>query len=194
MSCNSSIADRREEGSYNHKQLEIDYEFEEKQKFIKQEEVSNKVDKWVKQQPINQSEETINKYLIYKKVKNYGCFESVDSLVIPLRDIEGKIWSRQIIDLNSNTPKLFELGGRTKGCMHIIGDLKAAKQVYICEGYATAATVHMAKQTPSIAAFSLGNIINVNRIKNIRPDIILIEDNCEGIFGKYDLTEGNVSG
>ena len=156
-----TIADRREEGSYNHKQLQIDYEQEEKQKLIKQEEVSNKVDKWVKQQPINQSEETINKYLIYKKVKNYGCFESVDSLVIPLRDIEGKIWSRQIIDLNSNTPKLFELGGRTKGCMHIIGDLKAAKQVYICEGYATAATVHMAKQTPSIAAFSLGNIINV---------------------------------
>ncbi len=145
----------------NHKPLQIDYEQEEKQKLIKQEEVSNKVDKWVKQQPINQSAETINKYLIYKKVKNYGCFESVDSLVIPLRDINGKIWSRQIIDLNKTAGKFFELGGRTKGCMHVIGDLKAAKQVYICEGYATTATIYMATQKPSIAAFSLGNIINV---------------------------------
>uniref|UniRef100_A0A6C0KF67 DegT/DnrJ/EryC1/StrS aminotransferase family protein n=1 Tax=viral metagenome TaxID=1070528 RepID=A0A6C0KF67_9ZZZZ len=33
---------------------------------------------------------------------------------------------------------------------------------------------------------NLGNIINVPRIKRIRPDIIIIEDNCEGIFGKYE--------
>lgn len=33
---------------------------------------------------------------------------------------------------------------------------------------------------------NLGGIINVDRIKNLRPDIILIEDNCEGIFGKYN--------
>jgi perosamine synthetase len=33
---------------------------------------------------------------------------------------------------------------------------------------------------------NLGNIINVNRLKKIRPDLIFIEDNCEGLFGKYD--------
>jgi perosamine synthetase len=33
---------------------------------------------------------------------------------------------------------------------------------------------------------NLGNVINVPRIKRIRPDIIIIEDNCEGIFGKYE--------
>jgi ribosomal protein S18 acetylase RimI-like enzyme len=33
---------------------------------------------------------------------------------------------------------------------------------------------------------NLGNIVNVDRINRIRPDIILIEDNCEGIFGKYN--------
>lgn len=31
-----------------------------------------------------------------------------------------------------------------------------------------------------------GNIINVPRLKRLRPDIIFIEDNCEGIFGKYE--------
>lgn len=33
---------------------------------------------------------------------------------------------------------------------------------------------------------NLGNIINVPRLKCMRPDIVFIEDNCEGIFGKYD--------
>lgn len=32
---------------------------------------------------------------------------------------------------------------------------------------------------------NLGNIINVERMKKIRPDIIFVEDNCEGLFGKY---------
>jgi perosamine synthetase len=33
---------------------------------------------------------------------------------------------------------------------------------------------------------NLGNIINVPRLKKIRPDLIFVEDNCEGLFGKYD--------
>jgi perosamine synthetase len=33
---------------------------------------------------------------------------------------------------------------------------------------------------------NLGNIINVPRLKIIRPDLIFIEDNCEGFTGKYE--------
>lgn len=33
---------------------------------------------------------------------------------------------------------------------------------------------------------NLGNIINVNRIKQLRPDLILLEDNCEGFSGQYN--------
>jgi perosamine synthetase len=33
---------------------------------------------------------------------------------------------------------------------------------------------------------NLGNIINVPRLKLLRPDIIFIEDNCEGFTGKYE--------
>lgn len=33
---------------------------------------------------------------------------------------------------------------------------------------------------------NLGNIIDIEKLHRIRPDIILIEDNCEGIFGKYN--------
>jgi perosamine synthetase len=38
---------------------------------------------------------------------------------------------------------------------------------------------------------NLGNIVNVPKLKKIRPDLIFIEDNCEGLFGKY---ENNYSG
>ena len=33
---------------------------------------------------------------------------------------------------------------------------------------------------------NLGGVIDIDRIKQIRPDIVLIEDNCEGLFGKYN--------
>ena len=33
---------------------------------------------------------------------------------------------------------------------------------------------------------NLGNIINVPRLKRLRPDLIFVEDNCEGLFGKYE--------
>lgn len=38
---------------------------------------------------------------------------------------------------------------------------------------------------------NFGNIINVPKLKRLRPDLIFIEDNCEGLFGKY---EGQYSG
>lgn len=36
-----------------------------------------------------------------------------------------------------------------------------------------------------LVVHNLGNIVNVPRIKSLRPDLIIVEDNCEGIFGKY---------
>lgn len=42
------------------------------------------------------------------------------------------------------------------------------------------------KDTAVLIVHNLGNIINVPRLKKIRPDLIFVEDNCEGLFGKYD--------
>ncbi len=42
------------------------------------------------------------------------------------------------------------------------------------------------KNSALVVVHNLGSIVNVNRIKKLRPDIIIIEDNCEGLFGKYD--------
>jgi perosamine synthetase len=37
-----------------------------------------------------------------------------------------------------------------------------------------------------LVVHNIGNIINVPKLKRIRPDIIFIEDNCEGLFGRYE--------
>jgi perosamine synthetase len=50
-------------------------------------------------------------------------------------------------------------------------------------------TLH--KNAVILVVHNLGNIINIPRLKQIRPDLIFVEDNCEGLFGKYnDLYSG----
>lgn len=42
------------------------------------------------------------------------------------------------------------------------------------------------KDAAVLIVHNLGNIINVPRLKKLRPDLIFVEDNCEGLFGKYE--------
>jgi perosamine synthetase len=42
------------------------------------------------------------------------------------------------------------------------------------------------KNSAMLIVHNLGNIVNVPRLKKLRPDIIFVEDNCEGLFGKYE--------
>jgi perosamine synthetase len=37
-----------------------------------------------------------------------------------------------------------------------------------------------------VIVHNIGNIIDVDKIKRLCPNIVLIEDNCEGLFGKYN--------
>lgn len=48
------------------------------------------------------------------------------------------------------------------------------------------------KNSAILIVHNLGSIVNVPRLKSIRPDIIFIEDNCEGFLGKYnDIYSGS---
>jgi len=44
----------------------------------------------------------------------------------------------------------------------------------------------LAPESAIVIVHNLGGIIDVDKIKQFRPDIVLIEDNCEGLFGKYN--------
>ena len=42
------------------------------------------------------------------------------------------------------------------------------------------------KNSALVIVHNLGYIIDIDYIKELRPDIVIVEDNCEGIFGKYN--------
>jgi perosamine synthetase len=39
--------------------------------------------------------------------------------------------------------------------------------------------------TAMLVVHNVGNVVNVPRLKRLRPDIVFVEDNCEGFLGKY---------
>ena len=44
---------------------------------------------------------------------------------------------------------------------------------------------HIEKGAALMIVHNIGNVLPVDKIKQVRPDIIIIEDNCEGFMGKY---------
>ena len=83
-------------------------------------------------------------------------FGSGGELIIPIYDIEGEFVSTQTIFQDGR--KQFLKHGKTKGCFYEIGKIQNAKEVYICEGYATGLTVHNITKKPVIVCFYAGNI------------------------------------
>ncbi|MGN0917240.1 MAG: AAA family ATPase [Candidatus Enterousia sp.] len=98
------------------------------------------------------------------------------SLVVPLYDSAGKLWSLQYIGPNGE--KRFMPGGRKKGCFCSFGD--ETDTVIICEGFATAATIHAATGLHTIAAMDAGNLLPVAqsiRSKYPTAKMIIAADN-----------------
>lgn len=119
--------------------------------------------------------------------------DSKGSLLIPLRDENGKLWSVQrifakgdkiigIIKSKEEKEKGIEYSARKTGCFHLIGakSLKHCKEFIIAEGFATAATIYKALNKPVIMGVDAGNLVKIvetlkNKFKN--TPIILIADN-----------------
>lgn len=105
-------------------------------------------------------------------------------LVIPLIDIEKKLWNLQII--NKNCKKMFLKHGRKSGCFHFIGNAKSFNIVGVAEGYATSATIHMATGWPMAMALDNNNLVPVTKsLKAKLPDktFIVCSDNDEKTKG-----------
>lgn len=126
-------------------------------------------------------------YLLTKGVQAYGLRIEGDvgtgQLLVPMRDTTGTMHSLQTIAATGT--KRFLAGGRVHGCYHAVGQVGAA--LVICEGYATAASVHMATGLAVAAAFSASNVPNVARaLRQKYPGLPLV------LAGDDDYaTEGN---
>lgn len=54
-----------------------------------------------------------------------------------------------------------------------------------------ASLAHLDPGAAVLIVHNVGNIINVPRLQRLRPDLVFVEDNCEGLFGQY---EGHYAG
>ena len=134
---------------------------------------------WEKLQNIGESN-----YLKYKQVLGYGIRYGEGFLAIPIRDIQGKLWSIQrIYDethlpsylIKQNRNKDFLKGGKTLGHFHLIGNLSQATKIFICEGYATGVSVYTAVNEPVVIAFYAANLIHVvGSIRSVYPNLKII--------------------
>lgn len=117
-------------------------------------------------------------YLARKQItaNNAKYNPDTQSLVVPLYDSAGKLWSLQHI--NPDGEKRFLPGGRKKGCFCPFGD--ETDTIVICEGFATAASIHAATGFYTVAAMDAGNLSPVAceiRNKHPKAKIIIAADN-----------------
>lgn len=107
-------------------------------------------------------------YLLRKKIDQlYGAVIDGNNLVVPMA-IDGVVVGSQRI-LPDGT-KYFEKGQKTSGAYHVIGAIQ--EQVFICEGFATGCSIHMATKKPVVVAFNANNLdIVAKEIRRTYPDI-----------------------
>lgn len=121
-------------------------------------------------------------YLKRKGVKPYGVrFTSPGTLVVPLRDAQGKLWNVQRIAAskpkNGAPEKWFIKGGRKSGLWHLLGEVSNTgnSRILIVEGYATGASLHEATGHPVAVAFDAGNLQHVARaLRKTHPAALLV--------------------
>lgn len=98
-------------------------------------------------------------YLERKQVGAYGVRFAFGSVVIPLVDLAGTLHGLQWISKDGS--KVFGTGTVKEGHFHLLGDLAEDTPVGFSEGYATAASGHMATGWPVVACFDAGNLMPV---------------------------------
>ena len=131
-------------------------------------------------------------YLKSKGVKNYNLkIDNKGNLLMPLRDIDGKHWSNQKINVNF---KGFNKHSKKEGNFFIIGNqnLHQVQEFIVVEGYATGATIHQATKKTVIVAVDSGNLMSVteNLDKKFPNSAILIaadNDKHQELKGKENV-------
>lgn len=123
---------------------------------------------------------TPNKYLGRKGVEAHGVKFEGENVVVPMRDVDGKLWSIQRISPDAEAPKMFEKGGKKLGTMHVIGEIKPGSEILVAEGYATGASLHQATGKTVAVAFDSGNVgpvVNVLQQRYSTSPIFIMADN-----------------
>jgi len=128
-------------------------------------------------------------YLKRKGVRAIGIRRLRDMLLIPARDAVGALSTLQFI--GPDGAKRFLTGGAIVGRYYAMG-----RALLLCEGYATAATLHMATGQAVAACFNCGNLTPVARaLRRKFPELRLVicADNDAGTPGNPGLTHARAA-
>ena len=115
-------------------------------------------------------------YLQARGVDAFGLRQAGSALLVPMRDSQGRLKGLQRIFPDGS--KRFVRGVAKAGLFHRIEGEGSA--VYVCEGYATGASLHMATGQTVVVAFDAGNLEPVARaLRQQMPHgtLILAADN-----------------
>lgn len=131
-------------------------------------------------------------YVSMKRISPEGLKQSGVALLIPLQNIHGDI--RNIQTIHPDCSKYFLKGGEVRGNFAVCGELFSTEKLFICEGYATAATIHEVTGQCTAAAMNAGNLMTVaQEIAAHAPnatEIIIAADNDHKTAGNPGITKG----
>lgn len=117
-------------------------------------------------------------YLVRKRVHGHGIarYEAdEDCIVLPIANAAGEVRSLERIFPDGH--KRFYPGGEKKGNFCVIGEL--GDRAFLCEGYATGASVYEATGIPVVIAFDCHNLKPVADALRDRVKLICVADNDE---------------
>ena len=127
-------------------------------------------------------------YLVRKQVGAYNIRQHANQLLIPLCNLDGTLHSLQTITANGE--KRFLAGTPKRGLFHLIGEaLDNPRGVYLCEGYATGASLYQAYHLPVLVAFDAGNLLPVAQAYRTRFPFIPVTV-CADNDRKSDVNTG----
>ena len=130
-------------------------------------------------------------YLQAKGTAPHGLRQHGDVLLVPLF-CDGVLVNLQRIHPDGG--KRFLPRARLKGAASLVGRLAGAGRVYLCEGWATAATLHEATGCPVVAAMTANNLATVGRnLRQRLPSgvaITVAADNDHRTEGNPGITAG----
>lgn len=142
------------------------------------------ITRWDASQPA-----TGHPYLTAKGIKPHAARIDGETLLIPLRDVRGKLWNLQ--QIYPDGTKRFLPGGKVSDCYCTIGQSDGA--LVIAEGFATGASIHEATGRAVAVAFSASNLPKVALALRARyPDmpITIAADDDHQTAGNPGLTKG----
>lgn len=98
------------------------------------------------------------------------------TLCVPVYNVKGEIAGVQrIYEKNKTFEKRYCTGLELKGSICPIGRFRGAPLIYVCEGYATGASIHMATDLPVIVCFQASNILaSIQTVRTINPECKIV--------------------